>query len=137
MTPQETRELLELAAYAVGLVVIQPHKIGPDDDPAIDYGGFELKGKRVYFNSLTNKADAFDLMVKLRLNVQVNDASIVVSWNWTEYEAAPPIYEYPRADYDEDFLMHYYGHDEATMLAITRAAAAIGKQKKESATCSQ
>lgn len=103
MTPQE---LLDLAAYAIGLRGKQLA------DGTIAYSEF---GR---FNPLTNKADAFELMVKLGMSVDVEED------NGTTYVYIGKV---PRMYVTEKSST---APEAAAMLAITRAAAAIGKQMK-------
>lgn len=71
------------------------------------------------FNPLADKADAFDLMVKLRIDVLQKYEGAVYATNHRVGARAL-----------------YKGNPEAaTMLAITRAAAAIGRQVKEKQKC--
>ena len=103
---QDQRELLELAAYAIG------YKIG-----CRGCGTWGCVGE-CEWNPLTNKADAFDLVVKLNLAVQQlpgRNKPAVEAWHNDNYARE----------------MWNGSPETATMLAITRAAAAIGKQMKE------
>ena len=100
------REMLELAARAAG------YKFKMPEDKSTKAGA--ILGTD--WNPLKNKADAFDLMVKLRLFVlpyqqdkavcvaRLNQPDIFVYWNECNNDPAT-----------------------ATMLAITRAAAEIGR----------
>lgn len=95
---QDQRELLELAAYAVG------KRLHHFNDAKNAYW---IDEEDYWWNSLANKADAFDLMVKLRL-FDVDE--LIFSAGLSINDGNP---------------------DEVVMLALTRAAAAVGKQMKE------
>lgn len=104
------RELLELAARATGThfeVFVDGKYIRRDTD-----------GRPVYWNPLTDDADAFRLAVKLRMRVEPwgSGASAVVSVDNRALVAEP-----------------HYGDDpeRATRRAIVRAAAAISGTKQE------
>jgi hypothetical protein len=119
------RELLELAALAAGGEV----NGWQHDRP---YVSFE-KHATLYtlWNPLTDDGDALRLAVKLRLSVQINDASIVIGFNQdADGNTRSPLYEYPDTDQDGAFDIHYINHDKATRFAIVRAAAEIGKRMK-------
>ena len=97
------RELLELAAKAVGLEVIC--------HASYTNGGAYVKGMEDDWNPLTDDGDALRLMVSLRMNVHL-DSNMV--------------------DVDPDGISWFseaYGTDHyaATRRAIVRAAAEIGR----------
>lgn len=102
---QDQRELLELAAYAIGF------QFNPTVtfDPFALYGCYKTDARQEEYrwSPLTNKADAFDLMVKLRL------------------------LDLPDILFTENLALNEGNESEVVMLAITRAAAVIGKQMKE------
>jgi hypothetical protein len=112
------RELLELAAKAHGGLAY------------VDGLGWiheaESGDRGAWWNPLKSNGDALRLAVKCRMKIEINERSIVASWNLSEFEAAVPVYEYPDIDTrDGDEIVS--GHDEATRRAIVRAAAEIGK----------
>lgn len=113
------RELLELAAKAAG--VMPSFKTEP-----------RWKGGSDYWNPLEDDGDALRLAVTLRLKLEVNEASIIVTWNWEDFEAADPVCEYPDRNFqgrDEGFIVTYSQHAAAARRAIVRAAAEIGRAK--------
>lgn len=127
MIPQEQKELLELAAYAVGFWTEKSYVVTDwrgtyvvtPADPTIP------RSEPQYFDSLTNKADAFDLMVKLRMDVEGKGVAILVNW------AIPLDKCYgDTVRLNITVPVHELGREAATLLALTRAAAAIGKQMK-------
>lgn len=106
----DDRELLELAAKAAGLEVMgEDHHVGIYD--------LRLRGG-AYWNPLTDDGDALRLAVKLKLHVQVNEASAIVETWQSDIGETKEVTEYfdPLDD-----------HCAATRRAIVRAAAAIGK----------
>ena len=113
------RELLEFAANAAGM----------DIDPARydDAWGFALKRTQTWWNPLTDDGDALRLAAKLRLGIEFNETSVVVSWVDGDYESKET-YEYPDQTQDEDFNIVYINHNKAARLAIVRAASEIGRQ---------
>ena len=100
------RELLELAAKAIGLEVIC-HASYPN-------GGAYVKGMEDDWNPLTDSGDALRLAVKLELQLDLRHSFHTVR----VYGAAEG-----RIDESGDPLA-------ATRRAIVRAAAAIGKEMK-------
>jgi hypothetical protein len=118
------RELLELAALAAG-INIYAYENGVI--PILNEGELETR-----WNPLTDDGDALRLAVKLRLSVQINDASIVIGFNQdADGNTRSPLYEYPEGEYDSEFEIRHINHDKATRLAIVRAAAEVGKNMKE------
>lgn len=114
---EKNKELLELAAKAAGI-----RGEWSDHYEAVHVNTAPLRNF-VLWNPLTNRDDLFNLMVGLRLRVEVNDESTLVSCNISEWEAMTPVYEYPDMDQDGNFTDQV----EATVLAIVRAAAELGK----------
>lgn len=133
MTEAEKREMLEMAAKAVGLQLTwgEKYKIGDDEVDCTDLP-YALGGSPdvspVYWNPIEDDGDALRLAVKLGLSF-----------------AHYPIYEQPKhavivyrrtlGDDGEshvteaEALERYCGDPcTATRLAITRAAAEIGRQ---------
>lgn len=115
---QDQRELLELAAYAIG------YKIG-----CRGCGTWGCVGE-CEWNPLIDKADAFDLMVKLGISVtpypiyNSNERHSVIAKQRRKTDCL-------REPNPTEVVEIYNGNPKtATMLAITRAAAAIGKQMK-------
>lgn len=112
MNHHEQRKLLELVAHAMG----PEYSIGMRYSEEANALVSQDRTRR--FNPITNKADAFDLMVKLQMRVEP----------WGAGAAAVVFIDNVAAIAEP----HYGDNPEAaTMLAITRAAAAIGKQMKE------
>lgn len=103
MTEQTDRELLEMAAKAVGLPWERWVAEGNDS-----------------WNPLTDDGDALRLAVKLRVKFRYNEA-LGQALAWT---GGVP-------DFEAQANIEYCGRDEcaATRRAITRAAAAIGEAK--------
>jgi hypothetical protein len=121
---QDQKELLELTAYAIELK-IYAYELG-SNTPILDIGDLEQR-----WNPLTNKADAFDLMVKLGISVtpypiyNSDERHSVIAKQRRKTDCL-------REPNPTEVIELYNGNAEAaTMLAITRAAAAIGKQMKE------
>lgn len=106
MTTPTHRELLIGAARAAGWTVVRW-----SDDGA----GLLLEGIQEPFNSLTNKADAFDLMVRLHLTVRCYMGTTCAQ---ATVPGGPTVYleETDRAN-----------PTAATCIAITRAAHEISK----------
>jgi hypothetical protein len=104
------RELLEAAAKAIGLEVIC-HASYPN-------GGAYVKGMEDDWNPLTDSGDAFELAVKLNLQIHPSDDE-----TWVSNPAAPLA---------EDVVCETYKGDPmiAARRAIVRAAARIGKEMK-------
>ena len=131
---QDQRELLELAAYAIGWKAekwIDAHEGADGVQYSEYYATRRDDGVLVAFNPLTNKADAFDLMVKLGISVtpypiyNSDERHSVIAKQRRKTDCL-------RESNPTEVIELYNGNAEAaTMLAITRAAAAIGKQMKE------
>lgn len=118
MTPTEERELLELAAQAYGLLPLEDGlelDIGPNGVALMICGN----GETYYFDSLHDSGDCFDLAAHCKIDVlQYSDEVIAqtivgndvmdgrVSLEWESERPA------------------------ATRLAVTRAAAEIGRRMK-------
>lgn len=111
------RELLEAAAKAA-------FEIHPDLVKSPEWWDGFLSG----WNPLEDDAHALRLAVKLRLKVEINDASIVISRNVSEWESDDPLYEYPEGECDDNYNIRHVNHDKATRRAIVRAAAALGSR---------
>lgn len=117
------RELLELAAKAAGMTrlrifdgVRHAEDMGNDPIP-IRIEAYKPDGSYEFrWNSLTNDADAFRLMVALKMEVEVNNG-VVMAQNGE-------IMEWPQEN-GEDM-------NSATRRAITRAAAEIQLAKDQS-----
>lgn len=123
------KELLELAAKAAGIEVHhwtdgrEPHEC-----PVLNDG---IREDIKLFDPLTDDGDALRLAVKLRLQIQINEGSIVVYRPQLEDGTTPPeCYEYPDSVQGEDYEVLHINHDKATRRAIVRAAAEIGKGMK-------
>jgi len=104
------RELLELAAKAAGIHIIEWPGItyGEAKDKALVDGSID-----VWWNPLTDDGDALRLAVKLRMNVVITDAGPSVRGDrgpWCDEHCAA----------NDDIFA-------ATRRAIVRAAAAIGE----------
>lgn len=110
------RELLEAAAKAAA--------VGEIEQYAED--GWLRRDTGEKWNPLADDGDALRLAVKLRMQVQINEASVVVGWNWSDFESANPVYEYPETEQDADYNWRHVAHDAATRRCIVRAAAEIG-----------
>jgi hypothetical protein len=112
MTHESDRELLELAAKAAGLAVIECY-----GDIEAD-GGFwlmvEPRGPNLGWNPLTDDGDALRLAVSVKMNLWIYHDGVEVNT-------------------DEDPETYNEGNWEdvasATRRAIVRAAAAVGKQQ--------
>lgn len=129
------RELLELAARAFwGDEIDDTCSIRwSENDNAIiymhgdnqDHNGRDVE---LCWNPLEWDHDALPLAVKLRLQVQINERSIVIYFNQSETgETKPELYEYPPMHQDADYNLTPVDHEAATRRAIVRAAAEIGK----------
>lgn len=111
------KELLELAAKAAGTKIIRITDTGM---PLIH--GKDENGKHWdSWNPLTDDGDALRLAVKLKMQVQINEASVIA--------------ELPQSDIGETKeVIEYFDEPEesyaATRRAIVRAAAEIGKGMK-------
>lgn len=119
-----SRELLERAAKAAGMIVKKNTEVVDADDQFI---GIKVRDterdKYRLWNPLTDDGDAFRLAVKLNMTVgfdSLPDGAIVyVSAEWHE-------------QWDRGFRIMEWLHKDpaaATRLAIVRAAAAIGEAK--------
>jgi hypothetical protein len=106
------RELLELAAKAAGIYY------WIDADAVVTHS--DTPGSTREWNPLTNSGDAFELYVKLRLDIGFEKLYMVSVW-------CPPLDEWV-TEYSDDGM----GTDiaEKTRRAIVRAAARIGKEMK-------
>lgn len=103
----EDRGLLELAAKAAvsaGINVTNHHGIWYDSDYDIEW------------NPLTDDGDALRLAVKLKMQIQVEDAWVRI---WNVFVGTFPVIEHIGTGRNPE---------EATRRAIVRAAAEIGKQ---------
>jgi hypothetical protein len=109
------RELLEAAAKAAG------YKVGSGTVYGVQ--GFHMKDgllcpNDLYWNPLTDDGDALRLAVKLKMEVQTNEASASVQTWQSDIGETNEVIEYfdpPQGSY------------AATRRAIVRAAAEIGK----------
>jgi hypothetical protein len=100
------RELLEMAAKAAGIEL--EWSIDPTMSP-------RTKDTRIW-NPIKYSGDALGLAVKLRLDIRINDYdTLCYGRNITEGEPAAETH----SEFDDPYA--------ATRLAITRAAAEIGK----------
>ena len=113
------RELLEAAAKAAGKKVHTRNQADRDACGAGDVGLWISEGQTCW-NPLTNSGDAFELAVKLRLDIDFEKLYMVSVW-------CPPWDEWV-TEYSDDGM----GTDiaEKTRRAIVRAAARIGKEMK-------
>lgn len=108
------RELLELAAKAVGLL---PPSEGRELDYSVDGGlAFCGGGEYVVWSPLTDDGDALRLAVRLRLTLLLELPRIGIG---------------PRMDFPEVWVEEGEDEDSATRRAIVRAAAEIGKSLQE------
>ncbi|MFI8981471.1 hypothetical protein [Ectopseudomonas khazarica] len=105
------RELLELAAKAAGVDVVEAMLIGGSESAfeGGNFAGLRLESGGVW-NALTDDGDALRLVVKLRMAVSVAEASIMV--------IREPIELYEPIGLDVG---------KSVRRAIVRAAAEIGK----------
>ena len=123
MTYEELKELLTLAAKAAGIPTTrwndgtEPYSSGP---------GFIVDAN--LWNAWSNSADALALAVKLRMQIEVNERSVVVSWVSGDYEPLE-VYCYPDSVQNEDYEIVFVNHEAAVRKAIVRMAAKIAKQK--------
>lgn len=108
MTPTEERELLELAAKAYGYKPIRSSD---------DFTGLLLEGVQEPWNPLHNSGDCFDLAVRLKLDLIQAD-----KWVTAQSYDLYVVKSQDLADESERLA--------ATRLAITRAAAEIGRRMK-------
>jgi hypothetical protein len=109
MLEMSDRELLELAAKAAGIEIVD---VGTIDRPLFQFRGVTGNSQRCYFNPLTDDGDAFRLASKVMLTVEFGNNGVIYpteaeSWG----EGTDPLL--------------------ATRLAIVRAAAEIGKSMEE------
>lgn len=113
------RELLELAAKAAGMEM-EPYQEGRKPHILVEHESGEGLVPFLW-NPLTNDGDALRLAVKLRLDVSIMQACVVVAW--FDLEASE------RHQVDQS-----YGFEDeaelATRRAIVRAAAEIGRNMK-------
>lgn len=116
----DDRELLELAAKAIGYEF---------QFNLANAGQLFKEGEYVKFwNPIKYNDDAFCLAVKLRLQIQINDASIVIDFPQNDAGVTrESIYQYPDSKYDADYNIVHIKHEAATRRAIVRAAAQIGR----------
>jgi hypothetical protein len=117
------REMLELAAKAAGLRLTwgEKYRVGDDEVDCTDlpYVVSDCHDEApVYWNPLTDDGDALRLAVKLRLVVG------------SDGQSCKPRVEVWRRHYPTPRVMEFEDSDPyaATRLAITRAAAEIGRQ---------
>lgn len=121
------RELLTLAAKAAGIELVW----SSEQDMAPMIKGVTGNSTRCWFSPLTDDGDALRLAVKLRMQIQINDFSVVIYRQQLPNGVTPPeCYEYPDSVQGEDYAIQHINHDAATRRAITRAAAEIGKEMK-------
>lgn len=110
------REMLELAAKAAGLVPLE------DVSPfMVHVSGW---GYRVW-NPLADDGDALRLVVALQLSIDHNHAADQQRWVAAERSGREGCFS-PVSKVEDNF--EESGRAAATRLAITRAAAEIGKQ---------
>lgn len=102
------REMLELAAKAAGIKLLGWSEIS---------FGYKLEQPMAYWNPLADDGDALRLAVKLELIVDTHGSHVQVSYPFDTPLAFEKIVDDPCA---------------ATRLAITRAAAEIGKAMRAS-----
>jgi len=107
------REMLELAARAAGIRVVWDEWSQGILLPTHD--GIDV----CTWNPRVNKADAFDLQVKLSLRVECSENRGEVQVVTTQRPFVSPVYVYYSQCNNDPAT--------ATMLAITRAAAEIGR----------
>jgi hypothetical protein len=107
------REMLELAAKAAG----KEH-----------YGEYNahagLKTTGGWWNPRDNGDDAFSLAVKLRMSVHITDQSSL------EFGEEPFSLAITVSPFNEERVLHGDDPDAATRLAITRAAAKVGRSMR-------
>lgn len=115
---QDQRELLELAAYAIGGIYCG------DGTLRTEVNGWS---NWTEWNPLTNKADAFDLMVKLRLPIEYRTYDVDCGQTHSAEIEDVVVGSHKTIWAREEIIK---SEEAATMLAITRAAAEIGKQMK-------
>jgi hypothetical protein len=111
------RELLELAAKAVGLQVEwvrNPDYIQEHWEAHVQCGWIGQPTSREW-NPLREPSDAFDLMVRLHMHIQVDDEELGRVFVFSAS---------PNGPFEEDTGRDPYA---ATRRAIVRAAAAIGR----------
>lgn len=119
------KEILELAAKAINL---QHKGWSSGNEPYSSGPGIVLLGGGIWNPELSPR-DALELAADLRLSIEINEASVVVSWLQDNYEQKQ-IYEYPDSIQNEDYDIVYVNHSKAVRKAITRAAALIAKEKR-------
>lgn len=114
------RELLELAAKAVGIKVPYDEKWGGMLIPVtVEWEGDGLD----FWNPLTSSGDAFDLAVRLRLSVDHNHSADQQRWVSADRSGCEGCYS-PVSCVEDDF--EELGRVAATRRAIVRAASEIG-----------
>lgn len=113
------RELLELAAKAAGL-----HLCGYDEASQKYFSATELPIRNMPFmwNSLTDAGDALRLAVKLHIGLEIYNGHVAAVWCDLDRSEEREIQE----PCDEIFS-GIEAKNSATLRAITRAAAEIGK----------
>lgn len=127
------RELLELAAKAAGYPIeprtewIEVHKFSQKEPERLaGKVDFYLYGE--LWNPIEDDGDVLRLAVKLRLQIQVNDASIEVDFPQDDVGITrESVYQYPDSKLDDEDNIVHINHESATRRAIVLAAAEIGK----------
>lgn len=114
------RELLELAAKAIGY----EFKFNLANAGQL----FKNEEYVKFWNPIKYNDDAFVLAVKLRLQIQINDASVVVDFPQNDAGVTrESLYQYPDSKCDTDYNIVHINHEKATRRAIVRTAAEIGR----------
>lgn len=108
------RELLELAAKAVGMVTY-----GDYDDNMWAHRADQHPDEGRRWNPLTDDGDALRLAIVLRMDVTFVDNMVVVYW-YDKHTLMSRAFEEPINDAQDE--------REATRRAIVRVAAAIGRE---------
>ena len=117
------RELLELAAKAVGLN-IKGYRVDIDDSFTHLVIGKKNTRERVNWNPLTDDGDALRLAVKLRLSIDHNHIADQQRWVAADRNGCEGVCS-PVSAVEDEF--EESGRAAATRRAITMAAAEIGK----------
>lgn len=120
-----SKELIELAAKAINL---QHKGWSEGNEPYSSGPGLALPDGRIW-NPELSSSDALELAADLRLSIEINEASVVVSWLQDGYDYKQ-VFEYPDTHQNEDYDIVYDNHAKAVRKAITRAATLVAKEKK-------
>ena len=120
MSRQEDREMLELAAKAAGYKVIGSATTYHDYYWDGSDWGVEIEDHRGVWNALEDGGDAFELIAKLRIEVEHNHPSDSILWVAARLIGLPHLYAVEHFDTEDQ-------RSEAIRRAIVRAVAMVGK----------